>query len=155
MTTKTLKNGDTIQLVRISPISWNPEAAEYLKIVVDRTAKLGFCSPKTSWDDNKVGAVVMKKDGKLIGILAYKNQPLTGDENQKILQILIGGVDDEYQKHGAYRVLHKELENLAKENGYNGILSYVRTKNKNMMNTLKSLGKEIITVTCYKKLDDE
>jgi ribosomal protein S18 acetylase RimI-like enzyme len=153
--TKTLKNGDTVKLIRVSPISWNPEAAEYLKVVVDKTAKLGFCSPKTSWDDNKVGAVIMKKEGELIGILAYRNQPLIGDDNQKMLQILIGGVNDEYQQHGAYRVLHKELEDLAKENGYHGILSYVRAKNKNMMNTLKSLGKEIVTVTCYKRLDDE
>ena len=150
---KTLKNGETVELIRVCPLDTQPDVCAYLKQTVTDTIKLGFCSPDTAWDNSKVGAVVMKKDAQIIGIVAYHNKIIYGDnKNKKLLPILIGGVNKEYRSIGAYSILHKELEELAREQGYGAILSYVRFRNQNMMSALKALGKNITTVTCHKDL---
>jgi hypothetical protein len=73
-------------------------------------------------------------------------------DGKKLLQILIGGVSDSHNGLGAYTILHTELEAFAKETGFAGIYSYVRTNNIPMMNSIKPLGKKIITVLCYKEV---
>ena len=148
-----LKNGDQVEVFRVSPISENIEVSNYLKNAVNNGIKAGICSNKTKWDDKKVGAIVMTKNNIVIGIISYHLDPDTGN-NKLTLKILMGHITPEYREIGAYGVLHRELEKFAIEKKYDGILSYVRIKNKHMMDMLKTLKKDIFIVGTYRTLSN-
>jgi hypothetical protein len=147
----TLKNNQTAKLSRISCIEGETEICEYLTDLIKQTADKGFCSRETVWAPDSTGAIIMQQDDKIIGLIAFIHTPYMHD-NKKLLQILIGGVSNDCVGQGAYKLLHKELEVYAKENGFNGIYSYIRTNNLPMMQSIKPLGKKIITVLCYKEV---
>ena len=85
--------------------------------------------------------------------LSYHLDPDTGN-NKLTLKILMGHITPEYREIGAYGVLHRELEKFAIEKKYDGILSYVRIKNKHMMDMLKTLKKDIFIVGTYRTLSN-
>jgi hypothetical protein len=147
----TLKNNQLAETARIFCIDGNAEICDYLTALIKQTADKGFCSRETVWSPDSTGAITMHQNDKIMGLIAFKHAPYMHD-NKKLLQILIGGVSDDYVGQGAYKLLHKELEAFAKETGFNGIYSYIRTNNLPMMKSIKSLGKEIITVLCYKEV---
>lgn len=149
--TLTLKDHTRVELSRIFCIEGEVEICEYLKEMIRKTADKGFCSRETAWTPKNTGAIVMRQDGKLIGLISFRHAPYMYD-GKKLLQILIGGVSEEYTGMGAYKLLHTELEAFARETGFKGIYSYIRTNNFPMMQSIKPLGKQIITVLCYKEV---
>lgn len=148
---KTLKNKIPLEFSRIFCLEGETEVCEYLTALIKETADKGFCSRETSWNQKTTGAITIRHSGKLVGLIAFRHTPYMYD-GKKLLQILIGGVSEEYKGMGAYKALHVELEAFAKDTSFNGIYSYIRTNNKPMMNTITSLGKNIITVLCYKEV---
>lgn len=151
---KYLKNGVLVKLDRHLSIDDKPELCAYLDRLISLTADMNYCSKDTVWEPENTGAITLREEEtqKLIGIIAFKHTPPFMHDDKKLLQIIIGGVSEEYRGQGGYYLLHEELENFTKELGWDGIYSFIRANNIPMMNALRPLKKQIFGVLCYKEI---
>lgn len=149
---KNLKNGLSVEVSHVFPIRDRTEVSAYLRKVADNSIELGVCSPNISWNEATTGAVYLTHDGEFVGIIAYQSKVIYAYE-KRLIQITLGGVEEKFRSLGAYSILHKELERVAQSYSVDGILSYVRSNNKRMINTLDNLKKEVVSVVCVKEIE--
>ena len=88
---------------------------------------------------NKSQAVYAESVSKVIGVIVFDIK----EDYIKSAYIIAGGVETEYRNRGIYKLLHQQLEELAKQLGCSKIRSEVHPNNTAMINTFTSLGKRI------------
>jgi ribosomal protein S18 acetylase RimI-like enzyme len=92
---------------------------------------------------NRSKAVYAEVNGTIVGEIVYDVK----EEAIKFAYIIAGTVVPTYRGRGIYKILHQQLEVVAKSLGCSKIRSEVHPDNKPMVATLESLGKR---VTYYK-----
>jgi len=138
--------GNEIEIFRIDEIGMSPIYTFFLRQMATLIEN-GFGTSTTSWDDKACGAVYAEQDGKILGHIVYDTR------RSGHLWITLSAVDEECRGRGIYTILHKYLEQTAKEKGCKYISSHVHIKNLIRKKSAEKVGMKPMFYLMVKKLD--
>jgi len=139
------KHGKKINIYKVDRIAMSPIYSFFLKQMAELIDNK-HAHALTSWDDN-CGAVYAEEDGNVLGHIVYDLQ------KKDILWIVLSAVDKEHQGRGIYTILHKYLEQTAKEINYNFIASHIHINNTIRLNSAEKVGMKPIYYYMGKKIE--
>jgi ribosomal protein S18 acetylase RimI-like enzyme len=87
---------------------------------------------------NKSKVIWTEIDGKIVGHLVYDIQ----DDIPKTTYVVYGGVDENYQRRGLYKMLNTYLEQQGKKAGSTRVMSLVHTDNESMLALGEAVGRK-------------
>lgn len=131
------KTGVPIVIKVADVLAYSPVLPFFMKVHADLMTA-GFAT-NMFIATNKSKAVYAELNGSIVGCIVFDFK----DEYIKSAFIIAGAVDQKCRGRGIYSILHKNLETVAKALGCTRIRSDVHPNNVSMLNTMKSLGKEV------------
>lgn len=140
------RNGQLVEIGYCNNIGGTPIVPFFLK----NYAKLmedGFAHPFIM-GTNKSKAIYAIKNNKIVGHIIFDFQ----DDAYKTAWIIFSCVDEEHRGSGIYKMMHKQLEEVAKGQGSHKIASHVHVNNRTRQASCVSVDMEPVFYRMEKML---
>jgi hypothetical protein len=134
------KAGNLLTVYKSKQLGMSPAYSFFVKSYSE-TVDLGFAYPVTSWDDNRCAIIYVKDGNDIVGQITYDtNSPMSPG----LLWIVLSSVKQSHRGRGIYKLMHKYIDQIGKDGGYEGIASFVHVDNKAQLTALASVNKKPI-----------
>lgn len=145
LSTELDKAGKEINIYRVDRIAMSPVYSFFLKQMAELIDNK-HAYPLTSWDD-ECAAVYAEENGNILGHIVYDLK------KKDILWIVLSAVDKDHRERGIYSILHKYLEQTAKEINYNFIASHIHVNNSVRLASAEKVGMKPVYYYMAKKIE--
>ena len=136
--TETDKAGNSLTVYKSRQLGMSPAYSFFIKSYAE-TVDLGFAYPTTCWDDQRCGVIYVTDANEIIGQITYDtNSPISPGS----LWIVLSSVKPSYRGQGIYKLMHKYIDQIAKDGKYDSIVSYVHVDNHAQIKALESVDKK-------------
>jgi len=131
------KTGADVVVKSVPMIGFHPILKDYMKHHAE-LIEAGYSLP-VFIATNKSRAIYAEIDGKVAGYIIFDVR----EDFIKFAYIVLGYVDPAYRGRSLYKILHEQLDKVAKSIGCSKVRSEVHPDNTGMLRTLESLGKRV------------
>jgi hypothetical protein len=141
------KAGNSLTVYKSEQLGMSTAYSFFIKSYAE-TIDAGHAYPTTCWDDQRCAVIYVMDGDTIVGQMTYdKNFPTTPG----YIWIILSSVAPSHRSLGIYKIMHKYLDQIGKEEGYHGVSSYVHIKNESQLRALESVGKKPVFYMVGKK----
>jgi hypothetical protein len=144
---ETDKAGNSLTVYKSEQLGMSPAYSFFIKSYAE-TVDLGFAYPMTSWDDQRCSVIYVTDGDEIVGQMTYDtNSPMAPG----MLWIILSSVKPSHRGQGIYKLMHKYLDQIGKDNHYEGVASYVHVNNQAQLKASAGVDKKPIFYVVGKK----